>query len=126
MNDRYFVARTVRSSGGLILCNVVDSAKARCGFPRVRRNPAWLFVISLVVNIGMWMERFVIVIQSLHHDYLPSKWEIYLPTRWDWATLLGSYGLFFVLFLLFVRLVPSIAIAEMRELVRHKGSPSSH
>jgi Ni/Fe-hydrogenase subunit HybB-like protein len=76
------------------------------------------------VNVGMWLERFIIVIQSLHHDFLPSAWEIYYPTVWDWATLIGTFGLFLTLFLLFCRYLPVIALAEMRELVHHEqGGP---
>jgi molybdopterin-containing oxidoreductase family membrane subunit len=77
-----------------------------------------LFLISLVVNVGMWMERFLIVVSSLHRDFLPSSWGMFYPTMWDWITLFGSIALFVWLFLLFVRVLPVISIAEMRELVR--------
>jgi molybdopterin-containing oxidoreductase family membrane subunit len=80
-----------------------------------------LFVLSLVINCGMWMERFLIVVTSLHRDYLPSAWGMFYPTRWDWITLFGSIALFVWLFLLFVRFLPSISIAEMRELVRESA-----
>jgi molybdopterin-containing oxidoreductase family membrane subunit len=83
---------------------------------KIRRNAAALFVISLVVQTGMWLERFVIVVTSLHRDFLPSSWGMYYPTRWDWATFLGSIGLFFTLFLLFIRYLPMISIFEMRGL----------
>jgi molybdopterin-containing oxidoreductase family membrane subunit len=86
----------------------------------VRRSAVGLFLISLVVNLGMWLERFVIVVQSLHRDFLPSSWGIYWPTVWDWATLLGSFGLFFTCFFLFVRLGPMISISEMRLLLEEK------
>ena len=65
----------------------------------------------------MWLERFVIIITSLQRDFLPSSWGMYTPTFWDWATLLGSIGLFFALLFLFLRLLPAISMSEMRELV---------
>ncbi len=83
----------------------------------VRMSVPALFVISLVVNLGMWLERFVIVITSLHRDFLPSSWGMYYPTGWDWATFIGSIGLFLTLLFLFVRYVPVISIFELRELV---------
>jgi hypothetical protein len=88
---------------------------------KVRRNVPLLFVISIIVNIGMWLERFVIIVISLHHDYLPSKWEMYYPTFWDFAQFLGSIGLFLTLLFLFIRYLPVISIFELRELV-HKTS----
>jgi len=84
---------------------------------RVRRSAVGLFVISIFVNIGMWLERFVIVVQSLHRDFLPSSWGMYYPTVWDWATLFGSFGLFLTLFFLFIRFLPMISIAEMRTIL---------
>jgi len=65
----------------------------------------------------MWLERFVIVVQSLHRDFLPSSWGMYYPTVWDWATLFGSFGLFLTLFFLFIRFLPMISIAEMRTIL---------
>jgi molybdopterin-containing oxidoreductase family membrane subunit len=65
----------------------------------------------------MWLERFVIIVVSLHRDFTPSKWDMYFPTRWDWATLAGSFGLFLTLFYLFIRFLPMISIVEMRALV---------
>ena len=88
---------------------------------RVRRSPWTLFVASLLINVGMWLERFIIVCQSLHHDYLPSKWEMYYPTFWDYATFIGTIGFFFTLFFLFCRYLPVIAVAETREMVHKKG-----
>jgi molybdopterin-containing oxidoreductase family membrane subunit len=69
------------------------------------------------VNIGMWFERFVIVVTSLSRDYLPSSWGVYVPTWVDIATLAGSFGLFFTLFLLFIRFVPMVAIAEVKAVM---------
>jgi molybdopterin-containing oxidoreductase family membrane subunit len=95
-------------------CNVV--VPQALWWRRARITPWLLFIIAILVNVGMWAERFVIVVTSLHRDYLPSSWGMYYPTRWDWATLLGSMGLFFTLLFLFVRLLPMIAIAEMRKI----------
>jgi hypothetical protein len=93
-------------------------------FKNIRTNPAILFVIALLVNVGMWTERYVIVITSLHRDFLPSSWGIYSGTRWDWMTLIGSFGLFLSLLFLFLRVLPAISIAEMRTLVRKTKGPS--
>jgi molybdopterin-containing oxidoreductase family membrane subunit len=84
---------------------------------RVRANVKALFAISLVVLIGMWLERFVIVITSLHRDFLPSSWGMYTPTVWDWATYVGTIGLFATLMYLFIRFLPMISIFEMRTLL---------
>ncbi|MDB5385256.1 MAG: Polysulfide reductase, NrfD [Planctomycetaceae bacterium] len=101
----------------LIACNV--AVPQLLWFQSVRRNIPALFIISLIVNVGMWLERFVIVVISLHRDYLPSAWRIYAPTVWDFTHLVGSIGLFMTLLLLFTRLLPMISIFELRELV-HK------
>jgi Ni/Fe-hydrogenase subunit HybB-like protein len=84
---------------------------------RVRANVPGLFVIAVVVLVGMWLERYVIVITSLQRDFLPSSWGMYSGTFWDWALLLGSLGLFFALLFLFVRFLPVISIAEMQMLL---------
>ncbi len=80
----------------------------------MRRNTLVLFVVSILVNVGMWFERFVIVVTSLHRDYLPSSWGMYSLTFWDYSILLGSFGLFFTLFLLFVRVLPVVAMSEVK------------
>ncbi|MGA7626547.1 MAG: NrfD/PsrC family molybdoenzyme membrane anchor subunit [Candidatus Acidiferrales bacterium] len=99
----------------LIACNIVIP---QCLWSRnVRNNVAILFVISLIVNVGMWLERFVIVVISLHRDFMPSAWGMYYPTRWDWATYVGTIGLFLTLLFLFIRFLPVISIYEMRSLV---------
>jgi len=72
------------------------------------------------VNIGMWLERFVIIIVSLHRDFVPASWRMYYPTRWDWMTLFGSVGLFLTLLFLFIRYLPMISMTEVRELVGEK------
>ena len=99
----------------LIACNIV--IPQIMWLRSVRNNVAMLFVISLVVNVGMWLERFVIVVISLHRDFLPSSWGMYYPTRWDWATYVGTIGLFLTLLFLFIRFLPVISIYEMRTLV---------
>jgi Ni/Fe-hydrogenase subunit HybB-like protein len=99
----------------LIACNI--AIPQLLWIRRLRTNVAILFVVSLIVNVGMWLERFVIVVTSLHRDFLPSSWGMYYPTRWDWATYIGSIGLFLTLFFLFVRFLPAISIFEMRQLV---------
>ena len=103
----------------LVACNVV--VPQAIWFKKVRTSTTWLFVISLLVNVGMWTERYVIVITSLHRDFMPSAWAIFHGTRWDWLTLIGSFGLFATLFFLFLRVLPAISISEMRDLVHKKS-----
>jgi Ni/Fe-hydrogenase subunit HybB-like protein len=93
---------------------------------KVRRNNLGLFVISLIINLGMWLERFVIVVTSLARDFVPSSWGMYYPTRWDWATYIGTIGLFFTLFYLFLRFLPMISIVEVRSLVHETNEEGSH
>ncbi|MCL4709147.1 polysulfide reductase NrfD [bacterium] len=99
----------------LLLCNFV--VPQLLWIEKVQSNTIWLFAISIVVSIGMWLERFVIVVTSLHRDFMPSSWGMYSPTMWDWATYIGTIGLFFTLIFLFVRVLPAISIFEMRTLV---------
>jgi molybdopterin-containing oxidoreductase family membrane subunit len=99
----------------LITCNI--AIPQFMWWKRIRTNVPILFAISLVVNVGMWLERFIIVVTSLHRDYLPSSWGMYYPTRWDWATFAGTIGLFLTLLYLFIRFLPVISISEMRGLV---------
>jgi molybdopterin-containing oxidoreductase family membrane subunit len=87
---------------------------------RVRTNDIALFFVALSINLGMWVERFVIIVQSLSHDFVPSSWKLYTPTFWDAATLLGSVGLFLTLQFLFIRYVPMISISESRELIAQR------
>jgi molybdopterin-containing oxidoreductase family membrane subunit len=84
---------------------------------RVRQSIPAIFAIAFCVNVGMWLERFIIVITSLHRDFLPSSWGMYYPTGWDWATYAGTIGLFVMLFFLFVRLLPMISMFEMKQIV---------
>jgi molybdopterin-containing oxidoreductase family membrane subunit len=99
----------------LILCNILTPQLL--WIRRIRTNVVILFLMSLVINIGMWLERFVIVVISLTRDFDPSAWGRYSATFWDYATLLGTLGLFATMLFLFVRGLPAISMAEMRELV---------
>jgi molybdopterin-containing oxidoreductase family membrane subunit len=104
----------------LILCNAV--IPQLLWSRRIRQNPFILFLISIVVNIGMWLERFMIVVISLSHDHMPSAWAEYAPTFWDWTLYIGTMGLFGTLLFLFIRFLPMISIFEMRTLVPTKGA----
>jgi molybdopterin-containing oxidoreductase family membrane subunit len=84
---------------------------------RLRTNTTWLFIVALIVSVGMWLERFVIVVTSLHRDFLPSSWDMYYPTFWDYSTFFGTVGLFILLFFIFIRVLPMISIFEMRTMV---------
>jgi molybdopterin-containing oxidoreductase family membrane subunit len=99
----------------LLLCNVL--APQLLWFRRVRSSPLPLFLVAMFVNVGMWLERFVIVVTSLHRDFLPSSWGMYSGTVWDWATFVGTIGLFLALLFLFIRFLPMISIFEMRTIV---------
>jgi Ni/Fe-hydrogenase subunit HybB-like protein len=108
----------------LIFCNVI--APQVLWFKRARMNVPLLFVLSIIVNIGMWLERFVIIVLSLHRDFLPSSWGMFRPTFWDWSTYVGTIGLFLTLFFLFVRLLPAISIFEMRTIVPEAKVQGGH
>jgi molybdopterin-containing oxidoreductase family membrane subunit len=99
----------------LILCNVL--VPQVLWLKRARTNVVLLFVLSLVINVGMWLERFVIIVTSLHRDFLPSSWGMYQPTFWDWSTFVGTIGLFLTLLFLFLRFLPMISISEMRTML---------
>ncbi|HOM52946.1 MAG TPA: polysulfide reductase NrfD [Phycisphaerae bacterium] len=99
----------------MIVCNVLITQLL--WFRRIRRSTIPLLIVSLLINVGMWMERFVIIVTSLQRDFLPSSWNVYAPTVWDWLIFTGSIGLFITLFYLFIRVLPAIAMFEMRELV---------
>lgn len=88
---------------------------------RVRRSPLALFIIAGAVNVGMWAERYLNIVGSLHRDFLTSSWGMYHGTFWDWSTYIGTFGLFLTLLFLFVRLLPIVPMFEMRELVQRKG-----
>jgi molybdopterin-containing oxidoreductase family membrane subunit len=102
----------------LIACNIVTPQFL--WFRKVRSNAWVLFAIAMVVNLGMWLERFVIVVTSLSRDFMPSAWGMYYPTRWDFAVLFGSIGLFLMLLFLFIRFLPLISIFEMRQMVNEE------
>ncbi len=102
----------------MLACNIL--APQVLWSARARRSPIMLFGVSILVNIGMWMERFMIIVTSLHRDFLPSSWGMYYPTFWDISTYFGTIGLFLTLFFLFIRLLPLISIYEMRELVSER------
>ena len=87
---------------------------------KIRTSGIALFLVALSINIGMWVERFVIIVTSLHRDFVPSSWAMYMPTFWDWATLFGSIGLFLTLQFLFIRYLPMISISESRELIAQR------
>jgi Ni/Fe-hydrogenase subunit HybB-like protein len=118
--ERYMYLNRVRGPYGwiywlLLLCNL--ATPQLMWFKRFRTSVGWLFAVAMVVNVGMWLERFVIVVTSLHRDFLPSSWGFYTPTFWDFATFFGTIGLFLTLFFLFIRVLPAISIFEMRTLV---------
>jgi Ni/Fe-hydrogenase subunit HybB-like protein len=91
----------------------------------MRNNIMVMFIVSLLVNVGMWFERFVIIITSLSQDFLPSSWGIFKPTIWDWSTYIGTFGLFFTLFLLFIKFLPMVAIAEVKGILP-EADPHHH
>ena len=96
----------------MVSCNVISPQFF--WFKRFRTSIPVIFILSITVNVGMWFERFVIIVTSLHRDYLPSSWAMYKPTFNELATLLGSFGLFFTCFLIFCRLLPMIAVSEVK------------
>jgi molybdopterin-containing oxidoreductase family membrane subunit len=98
----------------MVTCNVL--IPQLFWFKSIRTSPWWSFVISIFVNIGMWFERFVIIVTSMARDYLPSSWGYYRPTWVDYGMLLGSFGLFMTLFLLFCRYLPTVAISEVKNV----------
>jgi molybdopterin-containing oxidoreductase family membrane subunit len=99
----------------LLFCNIL--LPQILWIRKFRTKPIWLFLISLDILIGMWLERFIIVVVSLHRDFLNSAWGMYYPTRWDWAVLIGTLGLFASAMFLFIRILPMISIFELRTLL---------
>jgi Ni/Fe-hydrogenase subunit HybB-like protein len=108
----------------LILCNI--TIPQALWSRRVRSKIRVVFLIALVVNVGMWLERFVIVVTSLERDFVPSSWNVYYPTVWDWATYLGTIGVFLSLMFLFIRGLPAISIFETREVVHQLEPTHAH
>jgi len=99
----------------LLICNIF--IPQLLWIRKMRTNPVWLFLISLVILVGMWLERFVIIVISLTRDFLTSSWGMYYPTKWDWMTYVGTIGMFLMAMFLFVRILPMISIFEMRTLL---------
>ena len=104
----------------MMTCNVISPQLF--WFRKLRRNVLFTFIMSIVVNIGMWFERFVIIVSSLYRDYLPSSWSVYYrPTIWEVGFYLGTFGLFFTCFFLFAKYFPVIAIAEIKYVLKTTG-----
>ena len=108
----------------MITCNVV--VPQIFWFKKLRNYVPVMFVASILINVGMWFERFVIVVSSLANDFLPSSWAYYRPTFWDISTFVGSFGLFFTLFLLFIRFVPIIAMSEVKGVLPEANPHHGH
>jgi molybdopterin-containing oxidoreductase family membrane subunit len=109
----------------LLTCNIVVP---QLMWSRTVRRTGWmLFIVAVLINVGMWQERYIIVVTSLHREFLPSSWGMYAGTRWDWALFIGTIGLFLALLFIFIRLLPMISIFEMRTLVEEeKHGHSGH
>ena len=105
---------------GMMFCNVVSPQLFWS--KKIRRSIFWTFFLSVVVNIGMWFERFVIIVTSLHRDYLPSSWTMYSPTWVEVGFYLGTFGLFFTCYLLFAKFFPVIAVAEIKHVLKTTGN----
>ncbi|WP_299993015.1 NrfD/PsrC family molybdoenzyme membrane anchor subunit [Marinifilum sp. N1E240] len=103
----------------MMTCNVISPQLL--WFKKLRRNLVFTFILSIFINIGMWFERFVIIVTSLHRDYLPSSWSMYEPTFVEVGIFIGTLGLFFTCFLLFIRVFPVIAIAEVKSVLKSSG-----
>jgi molybdopterin-containing oxidoreductase family membrane subunit len=84
---------------------------------KIRTNLVWLVVICILINIGMWFERYVIIVTSLAHDFLPYAWGLYRPSLIEFGITIGSFGWFFLLFLIFAKFLPSVAITELKEML---------
>jgi len=108
----------------MVSCNVLTPQLL--WFKKIRSNMLIVFVLSIFINIGMWFERFVIIVTSLHRDFLPSSWATYVPTKIEVATLVGSFGLFFTLFLLFCRFLPVIAMSEIKGVLSFGRTRGGH
>jgi molybdopterin-containing oxidoreductase family membrane subunit len=111
--SRFLGLTPVRTA--LLLCNFL--VPQMMWSKRLRRNLLAVFVAAMFINVGMWLERFVIIVTSLHRDFIPSSWEMYSPTMWDFMTFFGTIGLFITLMFVFVRVLPLISIFEVRTLL---------
>jgi molybdopterin-containing oxidoreductase family membrane subunit len=103
----------------LITCNVI--IPQILWMKKTRGSVLALFLVAMSINVGMWLERFIIIVGSLHRDFVPSSWGMFYPTIWDWGTYLGTIGLFMTLIFLFVRVLPIIAATEMKLLLPESG-----
>jgi molybdopterin-containing oxidoreductase family membrane subunit len=125
---QFFEARPFGPWGWLfwtmLVCNVL--VPQLFWFERMRTSLTALFFASLLVNLGMWAERFVIIVMGLQRDYLPSAWHVFVPTAVDWSIFFGTIGFFLLLFLLFIRYVPFIPVAEVKELARELEHEEGH
>ncbi|MEA2625353.1 MAG: hypothetical protein QOD06_1398, partial [Candidatus Binatota bacterium] len=108
----------------LLFCN--GAAPQIFWFSWARSNVFVQFTVAVIVSIGMWLERFIIVVTSLHRDYMPSAWGMYYPTVWDWATFAGTIGLFLSLLFLFIRVLPVISIFELRTMLPEAEIEEEH
>ena len=113
----------------MMTCNVISPQLM--WFRKLRRSLLFTFIISIVVNIGMWFERYVIIVTSIHRDYLPSSWSMHYPSHIDLGVYVGTIGLFFVFFLLFARYFPVLALNEVKTILKssseyHKNLPDEH
>jgi molybdopterin-containing oxidoreductase family membrane subunit len=108
----------------MVTCNVITPQLFWS--KRIRTTPIAAMIVVVFVNLGMWFERFVIIVTSLHRDYLPSSWGYYRPSWVEWCTLLGSFGLFFTLFLLFIRYVPMVAMSEVKGVMVAHAHAAAH
>jgi molybdopterin-containing oxidoreductase family membrane subunit len=113
----------------MMTCNVISPQLM--WIRRLRRSLLFTFVISIVVNIGMWFERYVIIVTSIHRDYLPSSWSMHFPSHIDLGIYVGTIGLFFVFFLLFARFFPVLALNEVKTILKssgesYKNAPDTH
>jgi molybdopterin-containing oxidoreductase family membrane subunit len=111
----------------MVSCNVISPQLF--WFKRIRTSVPAMMVIAFVINVGMWFERFTIIVTSLSADFLPAAWGMYWPTWVELLTLLGSFGLFFTLFLLFIRWLPLVAMAEVKMVMpqaraHHRRAPA--
>jgi Ni/Fe-hydrogenase subunit HybB-like protein len=107
----------------MVTCNVI--IPQLFWFKRVRTSIPAMFVITILINVGMWFERFVIIVTTLHRDYVPSSWGMFSPTFVDIGIYVGSIGMFMTFFLLFIRWVPMIAIAEVKAILP-QADPHHH
>jgi Ni/Fe-hydrogenase subunit HybB-like protein len=107
----------------LIFCNIISPQWL--WFKKVRTSPVLLFCVAMIVNVGMWLERFVIVVVSLHRDFVPAAWGMYHGTKWDYMTFFGTIGFFLTMFFLFIRALPMISIFEMRTLAPAAKVPAA-